>query len=242
MSPLGPAQQYLARYNNYVLPGYVQSESFDSMMNVVQHYGAYIDGSPSEETGLANKVISLTLLVWETDYLTCKQQVELAATYLRSYRGGWANLYVQYADKHYSAMVKSITTDKATGSSVRQLTYKVDFECRPWLIGEELHVISSDTDEVGRTIYSGGWTPTIVTLTGNSISGMTADSQSTGSIVTTGVTGLVVDTEAFTATIGGVNKNALVTTKDYRLYVGPGRTTFTVDGSASISYYDHWYI
>lgn len=242
MSPIGPAQQYLARYNNYILPGYVQSESFDSIMNIVQHPAAYVDGGPSEETGLANKALSLELLVWETNYLSCKQQVDLAATYLRSYRGGWANLYVQRADKHYSAMVKSVTMDKSTGSSVRTLNYKVDFECRPWLIGEELHVISSDTDEVWRTMDSGGWTPTIVTLTGNSISGVTADGQSTGNIVTTGVTGLVVDTEAFTATIGGVNKNALVTTKDYRLYVGPGRTTFTVDGSASISYYDHWYI
>ena len=239
---LGPPQQYLVSYNNYQLPGYCQSESFDSVMSVVSHYGAYIDGSPSEEMGLANKALTLTMLVWETDYLTCKQQIELASTYLRSYRGGFANLYVQYTDKHYSAMVKSIKVDKSVPSSVRQLTYNIEFECRPWLIGETLHTISSDTDEVGRTMDNGGWTPTVVTLTGTSISGMTADGQSTGSIVTTGVTGMVIDTAAFTATIGGVNQNALVTTKDYRLYVGPGKTTFTVNGSASISYYDYWYI
>jgi hypothetical protein len=240
--PLGPSQQYLAEYNGYTLPGYVQSESFDSIMNIAPHYGVYIDGSPSEELGLQNKKLSLTLKVWETDYLTCKQQVELAYTYLRSFRNGFAQLKVQYPDKHYMAMVISITTEKSVPSSVRVLEYKVDFECKPWLIGETLHSISSDTDEVGRTLDNGGWAPTITTLTGTSISGITADGQSTGSVVTTGVTGLVIDTEAFTATIGGVNKNELVTTKDYRLYVGPGKTTFTVDGSATIQWYDRWYI
>jgi hypothetical protein len=241
--PLGPAQQYLAKYNNYVLPGYVQSESFDSLMNVVSHYGVYVDGSLSEQTGLQNKQLTLELLVWESTYLTCKQQVELASTYLRSYRGGFANLYVQYPDKHYSAIPKSITTDKDVGSSVRTLNYKIEFECRPWVIGEILHTISSDTDEVGRTLDSGGWTPTIVTLTGTGISGITSDGQSTGNIVTSGVSGMVIDTEAFTATQGGVNRNDLVTTKDYRLFVGPGRTTFSVTGgSAAISYYDRWYI
>jgi len=242
MSPLGPAQTYLARFNGYQLPGYVQSESFDSMMNVVPHYGAYIDGSFSEETGLQNKALSLTLKVWETNYLTCKQQIALATTYLRSYRGGFANLYVQYTDKHYRAMVKSVQMEKSVGSSPKILEYQVEFECKPWLIGEALHSITSDTDEVGRTMESGGWTPTIVTLTGTSISGITGDGQSTGNIVTTGVSGMVIDTEAFTATMGAVNRNDLVTTKDYRLYVGPGLTTFTVNGSATIQYYDRWYI
>lgn len=240
--PLGPSQNYLAKYNNYVLPGYVQSESFDSVMNIASHYGAYIDGSPSEETGLQNKKLTLTLKVWETTYLSCKEQIQLASTYLRSYRGGFANLYVQYTDRHYEAMVSNVTMEKSVGSSPRLLEYQVEFDCRPWLVGEVFHSITSDTDEVARTIDHGGWTPTVVTLTGTSISGVTADAQSTGNIVTTGVTGLVIDTAAFTATIGGVNKNELVVTKDYRLYVGPGRTTFTVDGSATIQYYDRWYI
>jgi hypothetical protein len=242
MSPLGPSQQYLCRYNNYVLPGYVQSESFDSVMNVASHYGAYVDGSLSEETGLQNKALSVSLRVWETNYLTCKQQVELASTYLRSYRGGFANLYLHYTDRHYEALVKNINLEKSVGSSVRILDYSVEFECKPWVIGDTLHTISSDTDEVGRTLDNGGWTPTVVVLTGTSISGLTADSQSTGSIVTTGVTSMTIDSEAFTATMGGVNRNDLVTTKDYRLYVGPGRTIFTVAGSASISYYDRWNI
>ena len=244
--PLGPAQNYFAEYNNYQLPGYVQSENMESLMNIASHYGAYIDGSPSEETGLQNKNLSLSLLVWETNYLTCKEQIELAATYLRSYRGGFANLYVQYTDRHYEAMVTSIKMSKSVPSSVRTLEYQVDFECKPWIIGDTLHTINSDTDEVGRTMVNGGWTPTVATLTGTSVtvSGVTADAQSTGSFITVGaVTGMIIDTEAFTATIGGVNKNSMVTTKDYRLYVGPGRTTFTITGgSASIAYYDRWYI
>jgi phage-related protein len=242
---LGPPQQYLVKYNNYQLPGYAQSEAFDSIMNIADHYGAYIDGSWSEETGLANKVLTLEMLVWETDYLTCKQQIELASTYLRSFRGGFANLYVQYSDKHYSAMVKSIKVDKQVPSSVRTLNYTVEFECRPWLIGETLYTISSDTNEVGRTLEDGGWTPTIITSTGAvTIVGTTADGQNTGTIIVAdSISGLVIDTEAYTATAGGVNKNASITTKDYRMYVGPGRTTFSVTGgSASISYYDRWYI
>lgn len=238
---LGPPQQYLAKYNNHVLPGYVQSETMDSILNIASHYGAYVDGSNSEDVGLANKVLNLTLKVWEQDYLTCKDQIELAATMVRSSRV-FTNLYVQYTDKHYIALARSISMSKAVPSSVRTLDYTVEFECKPWLVGETLHTISSDTDEVGRTLANGAWTPTIVTLTGTSISGITSDGQSTGSIVTTGVTGMVIDTEAFTATMGGVNRNDLVTTKDYRLYVGPGRTTFTVDGSATIEYYDRWYI
>jgi hypothetical protein len=240
--PLGPSQNYLAEYNNYTLPGYVQSESFDSVMNIASHYGAYIDGSPSEETGLQNKKLTLTLKVWETNYLSCKEQIQLAATYLRSYRGGFANLYVQYTDRHYEAMVSNVTMEKSVGSSPRLLEYQVQFDCKPWLVGEVFHSINSDTDEVARTIDNGGWTPTVVTLTGTSISGVTGDGQSTGNIVTTGVTNMVIDTAAFTATIGGINKNELITTKDYRLYVGPGRTTFTVDGSATIQFYDRWYI
>ena len=139
-------------------------------------------------------------------------------------------------------MVSNVTMEKSVGSSPRILEYQVEFDCRPWLVGEVFHTINADTDEVGRTIDNGGWTPTYVHLTGNSISGVTGDGQSTGNIVTTGVTDMIIDTAAFTATIGGINKNELVTTKDYRLYVGPGKTTFTVDGSATIQYYDRWYI
>lgn len=239
---LGPTPQYLAQYNNYVLPGYVQSEDMESTINIASHYGAYLDGSDSEYVGLSNKSLNLSLKVWEQDYLSCKQQIELAATMIRSSKI-FTNLYVQYTDRHYVALAKSIKMSKSVPSSVRTLDYSVEFECKPWLVGETLHSISSDTNEVGRTIADGGWTPTVVTLTGNSVSGIVDwDGQSTGSIVTTGVTNMVIDTEAFTATMDAVNRNDLITTKDYRLYVGPGRTIFTVDGSATIQYYDRYYI
>lgn len=253
--PLGPAQQYLAQYNGFVLPGYVQSESFDSQMNIASHYGAYIDGSPSEETGLANKVLPLRLKVWETDYLTCKEQVQYAATILRSKRNGFATLRVQYPDKHYDAMVKSITTSKEAGTSVRTLEYQVEFECKPWLIGEVQHTLTLGwansgeltTLQVGRTISNGGWTPATVTYTGGGatgINGYTEDSQLVGAfVVSEAVSGLIVDTEAFTATESAVNANAKMFTTDYRLYVGPGTTTFYTTGSdVTITYYDRWYI
>ena len=249
--PLGPSQQYLCKYNNYVLPGYVQNESFDSMMNIASHYGAYIDGSPSEETGLQNKALSVTLKVWETDYLSCKDQINLASTYLRSKRGSFASLYLQHTDKHYDAFVKSIQMSKDAGTSPKIAEYQVEFECRPWLIGETLHSLSGTTtvttDDVSRTIANGGWTPTIVTVTGTNvvISGITEDGQSTGGFTIDGaVTDLVVDTEAFTAKMGSTNKNDAMITKDYRLYVGPGKTTFTIANASScvIEYYDRWYI
>jgi prophage DNA circulation protein len=83
---MAPSPQYLARFNGHVLPGYVQTESFDSEQNIADHYAAYIDGSNSEDTGLSNKNVSIKLKVWEQDYLTCKTQIELAATMLRSVR------------------------------------------------------------------------------------------------------------------------------------------------------------
>lgn len=249
--PLGPAQQYLAQYNSHVLPGYVQSESFDSQMNIASHYGAYIDGSFSEETGLANKDLTLTLKVWEETYLTCKQQVELAASMLRSFRGGFAPLYVQYSDRHYDAMVKAVKTQKQVPSSVRTLEYDVQFECRPWAIDNSTKTLTGtgiiDTDQVSRTIADGGWTPTIITLDGTNItvSGYTDTGQFTGFISVEGaVSSLIVDTEAFTATEGLSNSNHKMLSTDYRLFVGPGKTYFDINGatSATITYNNRWYI
>ena len=248
---LGPAQQYLAQYNGQQLPGYVQSESFASDLNIASHYGAYIDGSPSEDTGLTNKSLSLTLKVWEKDYATCKDQIELAATILRSKRNDWAPLKVQFTDRHYDAMVKSISVEKQAGSSVRTLDYKVDFECRPWLIGETAHNFSGASPLVTPTrtadLANGGWTPTVITVTGTDVDIVGTDylSEQTGHITISGaVSGLVIDTEAFTSIAGGQNKNSQMVTADYRMYVGTGPTTFTFTGASSIDviYYDRWHI
>lgn len=247
---IGPAPQYLVKFNNYTPPGYAQNESFDSTMNITQHYGAYIDGSLSEQTGLANKVLTLSMKIWDTDYLVAKTQVEQAATMLRSKRG-FAPLYVQFSDKHYDALVKTVKTQKQAGTSVRILDYDIEFECRPWLIDDSTKTLTGtgtiDTDQVGRTIDDGGWTPTVLTVTGTNVtvSGYTATGQFTGFISVSGsVTNLVVDTEAFTATIGGVNANGQMLSTDYQLFVGPERTYFDIQGASSctIQYNDRWYI
>ena len=250
MSPLGPSPQYLVRYNTYQLIGYCQSESFDSIMNSASHYGAYLDGSTTEETGLSNKSLTLQMRVWDCDYITVKNQVELAATMLRSNRTGFAPLYVQYTDRHYDALVKSIKVQKQAGSSVRILDYDIEFECRPWLIDDATKTLTGtgliDTDQVSRTINDGGWTPTIVTVTGTNINiqSYTAVAQ-TGLINLAGsVTNLIIDTEAFTATESGINRNNLMTTVDYRLYVGPEKTNFQIDNASSctIQYHNRWSI
>jgi len=249
--PLGPAQGYLVKYNNFVLPGYCQDESFDSSMRIADYYGPYADGSLSEYVGLQNKRISLTMKVWEPDYETCKTEVEKAATYLRSKRTGFAPLYVKFSDKHYEALTDSIKTEKVAGTSVRTLEYLVDFEARPWLISDAVYTLTGtgliDTDQVSRDITHGGWSPTKITVTGTNVtvSGYTSTGDFSGFVSVSGaVTSLIIDSDTFTATIGGVNKNSLMLWADYRTYVGTGKTYFNITGasSCSIQYNNRWYI
>ena len=248
---LGPAQQYLAQFNTYVLPGYVQDESFTSDLNVATHYAAYRDGSNSEITGLANKPLTVRLKVWEQDYATVKDQILLAGTILRSKRDGFGDLYLQYTDRYYPAIPKSVKYDKSVGSSTKIGEYTVDFECKPWLVSVSGYSISGtgtlDTDTVGRTIADGGWTPTVVTVTGTdiTISGYTATGDYAGFISVSGaVSNLVIDTEGYSATIGGVNYNSVMDFADYQLYVGPARTYYDITGASSttISWNNRWYI
>lgn len=251
--PIGPAQSYLAKYNNHVLPGYVQHESFPSEIGIADHYAPFADGSESETTGLQNKLISLTLKVWEQDYLTCKTQVRQAATMLRSKKNGFANLYIQHSDRHYEAMTQNIRIEKTAGESVKTLEYQVDFHCKPWLINDNQSsiggAISSPTTltTTGRTLDDGGWTPTRITVTGTNvtISGYTQNNDFAGYVSISGaVTGMIIDSDEFTATIGGVNKNNLMRWIDYRTYVGPEVTNFYVTGATNctIAWYNRWYI
>lgn len=249
--PLGPAQNYLAQYNSYQLPGYVQEESFDSSMNIANHYSTYADGSLSEYTGLQNKMLSLRLKVWEQTYMTCKEQVQLGATYLRTKRGGFAPLYVQYTDRHYDALVQSIKVQKSVGTPVRTLEYEVQFECKPWLIGEDLKSISGtgtiNTDGESRTIDDGGWTPTYITVTGTNvtISGYTDTGDFAGFISIDGaVTNMVIDSEEMSAEISNVNRNDLMLYADYQMLVGPGKTYYAITGASSctITWYNRWFI
>lgn len=248
--PLGPSQAYLAKYNNFVLPGYVQNEQFDSTMNIANHYAPFADGSLSEYTGLANKQLSLTLKVWEPNYLACKTEVQKAATMLRSKRDGFAPLYVHYTDRYYEALTQSVKEEKTAGTSVRTLEYQVQFECKPWTTstsGYSLTGTSSNTDSVGRTISDGGWTPTLITVTGTdvTISGYTDTGDFAGFVSISGaVSGMIIDSAAFTSTLGGLNANDRMRWADYRVYVGPGKTNFVSTGASSmtITYNNRWYL
>ena len=252
---LGPAQGYLAKYNTYTLPGYVQEESFDSILRIAQHYAPYADGSESESMGLQNKMLSLTLKVWEQDYLTCKNQVQQAATILRSKKDGFGPLYVQYSDRYYSALVSGIKVQKTAGNSesVRTLNYQIDFECKPWLIDETVNsfggAISSPATitTTGRTIDDGGWTPTTITVTGTNvtISGYTDNGDFTGFVSISGaVSGMIIDSDSFTTTLGGNSAENYMRWIDYRTYVGPEVTNFYVTGASNctIEYQNRWYI
>lgn len=241
---------YLVKYNDYTLPGFAQQESIDSVLNIADHYAAYVDGSNSEDTGLSNKALTVAMKVWEQDYMTCKDQVRLAATMARSTRT-FAPLYIGYTDKHYMAMTKSITTQKDAGTSVKTLDYSVEFECKPWLIGEVERELTGtgtiDTDQVSRSISNGGFSPTTVTVTGTdvTISGYTSTGEFTGYVAISGaVAGLIIDSEAFSAYQGETNMNSSMITVDYRLNVGPGKTYFAITGASvcSIKYYDRWYL
>lgn len=249
--PIGPVQQYLARYNGYTLPGYVQEETIDSMANIATHSAPYADGSLSEYTGLENKQLSLTLKVWEQDYLSCKLEVGKAATILRSKRNGFAPLYLQYSDRYYEAMTTAIRAAKTAGTAVRTLDYQVDFSCKPWLTSISGHVLSGTTtvttDSVGRTISDGGWTPTTITVTGTNVtvSGYTATGDFTGFMSISGaVTNMIIDTANYESTISGLNANNRMRWTDYQMFVGPAKTSFDITGASActIVYSDRWYL
>ena len=250
--PLGGSPQYLAKYNNFVLPGYVQKESFDNPMGLSNAKAPYSDGAFAEYLGLENKQLTVDLKVWESTFNDAKDQVELAATYLRSKRNGFADLYLQYSDRHYEAFVENITVENEAGRSIRLMDYTVQFKCRPWLIEDATKTLTGtgtiSTDQVTRDINDGGWTPTIVTVTGNNvtISGYTDTGDFAGYINIIGsVTGMVIDTENMTAEIAGVNRNDLmINYVDYSMYVGPAKTNFAITGasSCSIAYHNRFYI
>jgi len=254
--PLGPAAQYLVKYNGQVLPGYAQSEGDDSQQSIASHSAPYFDGSPlSEYLGLANKQLNVTMKLWEPTYTTAKIAMLKARTILRSKRSGFASLYVGFTDRHYNALVKNVSYQKEAGTSTKIIDYDIEFETTPYMISD----YSYDSGEIGtgspytfstttfgRTIESGGWTPTILNLTGTNItvSGYDTFGNFTGFISVSGaVTGLEVDTDKFTAIVGSTNYNGSMYWKDYQMWVGTGNTSFYVTGASSfrVRYNDRWY-
>lgn len=246
ITPSSDYHTYLVRYNDYDLPGYAQEESYASIMSVNTYVAAYRDFSLAEYIGLQNKSIDLRMRAWEPTYLQVKEKILRAATMLRSSKG-FAKLYIQKPDAYMLALVQKISIQKDVTQSNRILDYIVSFEAKPWIISNETFEFSGTFSIIttGRTLDDGGWTPTILTVSGTNvvISGLTEYGQDTGTIEISGTcTNLVIDTEQFTATENGVNKNSIVVTKNYALYVGPGETTFTITGATSctIQYQNRW--
>lgn len=128
---------YLVKYNDYTLPGYAQDEAYDSVLRLNVLKAAYHDGSYPESLGLSNKVITLRMRLWEPSYREVKEKAQKAFTMLRSAKG-FRKLYIQYFDKYYLALVKSVQIDKTVEESGRILDYTIEFECLPWLYGNEV--------------------------------------------------------------------------------------------------------
>jgi hypothetical protein len=251
---MGPVQSYLVRYNGYQLPGYAQSEDDEAPMEIVPYKAPYHDGGISEYTGMPNKNVAMKFKIWEPTWQECKDQYFLSTTYLRSKRAGRAPLYIGYTDRHYDALTAHISRASQAGNSPRLLEYDVTWEVLPWLERDAQFTISGssattiNTDAIGRTITTnGGWSPTTLMITGTNvtISGYTDMDSYAGFISVSGtVTNLLVDTYNYTATIGGVNANSRMLWKDYGLWVGPGKSYFTIGGSGltiNISWHDRWY-
>lgn len=252
--PLGPAQQYIVRYNNYQLPGYAQSEEDGAEMTIASYSAPFNYGGLSEYAGMPNKNISMKFKVWEPTWEECKTQYSIATTYLLSKRNGRAPLYIGYADRHYNALNASVGRSKQAGESPRLLEYDVSWEVLPWLERDAQFTVSGTsaaiftTDTVGRTIsVNGGWSPTTLVISGTdvAVSGYTDTEPFTGFLRVSGaVSNLLVDSYNYTATLSGVSVNNLMLWRDYAIWVGPGKTYFNITGTnptVRISWHDRWY-
>lgn len=235
------SKRYLVRYNNYDLPGYIQEEQISSIQNIMQHTATYVDGSLSEYTGLQNKLLSIRMKAFTTDYAEAKKEAQNAATMLRSGRG-FVKFYLQKTDRYYLALTKSVSAGKIVGDSMRTLDYAVELETKPWLISDAIYTVSGVTTvtTAGRTLSDGGWTParievdgTDITISGYCVQGMTGWAQIEGT-----VSNFIIDTDSYTSS------DDTIINPDYALYVGPGETTFEVEGATRvvITYNNRWYL
>lgn len=244
-----PAQKYLAQYNGYTLPGYVQQEAINSTAGIGNHQAPYADASLSEYTGLVNKDLALTLKIWQCSYAEAKEEVQRAATILRSFRDGFAPLRIQFPDRYYEAIVEKISAPKDISSSIKTRDYTIDFDCKPWLVHDTVQTITGTglQSTATRTIADGGWTPTTLTISGSNVtvSGYTAEGLYTGFLSIDGtVSNMVIDSELQTATVGGVNAVDQMLWADFGVHVAPGVTYFDIQNASScqIQYQNRWYI
>lgn len=99
-----------------------------------------------------------------------------------------------------------------------------------------------DTNQVLRTLDDGGWTPTTILVSGTdvTIEGITETGQDTGFVSISGtISNFVIDSDNFIS-----SDNSIITPKDYGIYVGPGRTIFTITGATDciIQWQNRWYL
>ncbi len=234
--------KYLVNYNNFELPGYAKAEDFSSDIIINKKYSPYMDEGLSEAQGLTNKPITVKMIVTGDTYLHMKQQVQKAATIVRSGRE-FKKLYIQKADHYYLAIAKKITTSKTVTDSLHVLEYEIEFEAKPWLYSNTIYVASGvGLITIPRTLDDGGWSYANLTVTGTNvtISGYTSNEPYTGFISISGaVNNLVINSEQYTTTNTSVMLN-----KDYRLYIGPETTYITVSGASEcvITYQNRYYL
>lgn len=233
----GPGK--LVVFNKYILPGYFIEEDITSSTRVNIVGIPYKDEPFMEMEGLENKSIHIKMLVVESTYKLNKEQLFLATTMLRSNRDGWSTL-TTFTNNYYY-LVKTRSVDFNQPATAHRSEYEVTFEAKPWRYGSE-HTLTGTTqittNQVGRTLNDGTWTPAAITVTGTNvtISGYTATNQ-TGYVTISGtVNNLIIDTDNYYS-----NRNDLLN-PDYSLYIGPGPTTFDIIGATAcvIKYRNRW--
>jgi hypothetical protein len=187
--------------------------------------------------------------VWEEDYYSAKEATQEAYTILRSAKNDFSKLYVQYYDRYYEAMAKSIASSKEASESKATLDYDATFIVKPWLIENRVRSISGTgtISTTTRTLQDGGWTPTIIELSGTNItvSGYTQYGEFAGFISISGaVTDLIIDTENYTVKMNEVNRLDVMEDFNFETYIGPGVTYFAVNGATScvIRWQNRWYL
>lgn len=242
------SNKYVVKFNNFNLPGYAQTEAFVSSEQIAEHKGPFEDSTFSEYIGLENKLINLKMKVLSETFSGAKEQTQAAGTILRSAKG-FSKLYIQYQNKYYLALTRKFDVENEAKTNTNFSEYNIEWEAKPWLYGETTYTVSGlDIFDTGsRNFSNGGWTPARIKVSGTdvTISGYNELGEFAGFISVSGaVNNLLINSEAYTATIGGVNKNNLMNNLDYALYIGPGKTTFVVSGATlcEISWEDRWYL
>ena len=140
-----PTPQFLVKYNGYTLPGYAQEESLEGSIQDQDYVVPYSYEALSDNMGEQAKQMSVTMMVWDDSYTGCKNQIQTAATYLKSKRGDYGNLYLGQSDRHYQVIPTDIKYDKKATDQQVTATYDVSFKAKPYLTSDAYYHISNYT-------------------------------------------------------------------------------------------------